>query len=180
MAPSDESLLMQVAGRDQNAFMGFYDRFAPRVFGLVSRLLGDAADAEDVLQDVMWEVWQKAGGFDPVLGSAGSWVLMMARARSIDRIRSRGRERARLESLRGSVPPEWFAPATPRGDAEPVGEALRRLPAQNREVIELAFFGGLTRQQIAESVGIPAGTVKTRIRAGVRQLREMLQETVAH
>ncbi len=176
----DEDLLMGIAEGDQDAFLAFHDRFAPRVLGLLHKVLQDTAEAEDVFQEVMLEIWKKASSFDRTLGPASTWVLMMARARGIDRLRRRGRDQARLAALRDARPPEETTSPAAVWESDTVGidGALDRLSREQRTLIELAFFGGLTREQIAEATGLPVGTVKSRIRAGVQRLRAILPDAV--
>ncbi len=175
MPSSDEDLLSRIANRDQDAFLVFFDLYSPRVFGLLRKVVGDTTEAEDVVQDVMWEVWQKAPNYDPALGSPSTWVLMMARARGIDRVRKLQRDRARIEVLRRAAPDEAVEAPPDLPDHDAVRGVFDQLLPERRTALSLAFYSGLTRDQIAEATGVPVGTVKTRIRAGVQQLRESLQ-----
>ncbi|MCC6321395.1 MAG: sigma-70 family RNA polymerase sigma factor [Phycisphaerales bacterium] len=175
MLPSDETLVQRCAAGDRRAFEILYDRFAPRVFGLLVRLIGSREDAEDVLQEVMSETWARASRYDPSLGSAATWVLMLARSRGIDRIRKRRGMMTTLAAAAREAPDT--APADAPADASPrLRAALEELPAEQRLVIEMAFYRGLTRDQIADALGIPVGTVKTRIRLGIRRLSEQGEE----
>jgi RNA polymerase sigma-70 factor (ECF subfamily) len=168
---SDVELLGRVAGRDRGAFAALYDRLAPRVLGLALHLLRNHPDAEDVLQETFLQVWDRAGRFDPARCPADAWVLMIARCRAIDRLRRR----------RDAAPvPDELAAATagPARELERAEAAARvsaagaGLPAAQREAVGLAFFAGLTHGQIARRLGLPLGTVKTRIRLGVLRLRD--------
>lgn len=171
---------MAAASGDADAFLALYDRWSPRVFGLVLKLVGDRDEAEDVLQEVMWEVWEKASRFEPRLGAAGSWMLMIARSRAVDRVRRRRREAGRVPSAPDL--PDAGAGASGRGwtGVEPeMTRAMESLPSEQRDAVSLAFYYGLTREQIADVRRVPVGTVKTRIRAGVRRLREILEPAAA-
>jgi RNA polymerase sigma-70 factor (ECF subfamily) len=168
--PTDPELLARIAARDRAAFATFYDRYAARAFGLVLQLLQNRADAEDVLQDVFLQVWVQAGRFDPARASAEGWVLLLARSRAIDRLR-------RIRPAAGRPLPEPAAPnagdpAEAKEEAGRATAALDRLPAEQRVPIRLAFFAGLTHDQIARRLNVPLGTVKTRIRLGMIRLRE--------
>lgn len=169
MPLSDEDLLRQVASGGREAFIALYDRYAPRVFGLLVKLIPDRSEAEDVLQEVMWEIWRKADRFDPAVGSAPTWILLTARSRAIDALRRMRRTGTLTERLGGEPPDQGtIGPAT--ADTEPLGRGLAALPSDQETAIRLAFVHGLTRQQIADATGVPVGTVKTRISLGVRRL----------
>jgi RNA polymerase sigma-70 factor (ECF subfamily) len=167
---------------NQSAFSTLYDRSSPRVYGLALRILGDQAAAEEVTLDVFLQVWQKASGFDPSRGSAVAWLLTIARGRAIDRLRAGQVERHRMDSVDSL---DSFADlADERQDPEMitvlnererlVREALSRLSHAQRESLLLAYFYGLSHFEIAARLGIPPGTVKTRIRLGMQKLREWL------
>lgn len=186
MTATDEELLKRIAAGDQDAYLMLYDRFAPRVYGLIVKVMGapqrtNGGEAEDVLQDVMWEVWNRANRYDASLGSVTTWLLMMARSRAIDAIRKRRAAAQAVQRHAESSQPRDLARP---GDDDPTASltigadlrlraALEELPAEQRTVIAMAFLRGLTREQIGEALGIPVGTVKTRIRLGVKRLTEM-------
>ena len=181
MATSGTDLLTRMAAGDREAFAVFYDRYAPVVFPLILRIVRERADASDVLQEVFWEVWQSAGRYDSARGSPEAWMVMQARSRAIDRVRStRRRSRTFVAPLDEAVA---AAPAADAArDAAEVAEdrgtirsALERLPGAQREVIELAYYAGLTQTEIAERLKQPLGTVKTRIRLGLERLREVVR-----
>ncbi len=163
-----------IADGDQAAFAELYDEFAPRLLGLIARILGRREEAEDVLPEVFREVWSAAGRFDPALSSLDFWLLMLARARAIDHLRSNGAA-VTWRHEGEPAPAVETAELTDRSElAVRAREALALLPEAQREAIALAFFHGWTGRQIAERRGIPLGTVKTRIRSGMRKLREHL------
>ena len=181
MATSGADLLRRIAAGDREAFAVFYDWYAPVVFPLILRIVRERADASDVLQEVFWEAWQSAGRYDSARGSPEAWMVMQARSRAIDRVRStRRRSRTFVAPLDEAVA---AAPAADAArDAAEVAEdrgtirsALERLPGAQREVIELAYYAGLTQTEIAERLKQPLGTVKTRIRLGLERLREVVR-----
>jgi RNA polymerase sigma-70 factor, ECF subfamily len=176
MAWAGEDLIRRMAEGDADACGRFYDRYARLVYPLIVRIVGEPADAADVLQEVFWEAWQSAASYDPARGSPEAWIVMRARTRAIDRVRA---VRRRSETF---VAPVDEALAADRGDlAETVADrtdvagVLERLPEHQREVIELAYYGGLTQTEIAERIKQPLGTVKTRMRMGLSRLREMMK-----
>lgn len=174
----DQELLRRIAKQDRAAFSEFYDRYAARAFGLVIRIIHDRAVAEDVLQELFLQVWSRAASYNPALSSPLAWVLLLARGRSIDALRrmaSEARHAARNQTLVAATRPD-AAPSTGSADRETEGEiSLDRLPADQAEVIRLAYHGGMTCVQIAELLGLPLGTVKTRIRLGIKRLREIVE-----
>lgn len=176
---SDQSLLERVAGKDSQALADLYDRYAPAALALAARILGDRSEAEDVLQVVFTRVWQEAGRYDPAKGSPTSWLLAWVRNGSIDRLRRReALQRAALNSVDHAA----AAPADGRGhghdhsaeERERLAKAVAALPADQRQVIELAYFEGLSQTQIAQRLGEPLGTVKTRVRLGMNKLRQAM------
>jgi RNA polymerase sigma-70 factor (ECF subfamily) len=169
-------LIRAMAAGDRDAFARFYDRYAPLVFPLVLRIVRDRADAADVLQDTFWEAWRGAAAYDPARGTPEAWIVMRARARAIDRVRAmRRREEtfvAPVDESRASVPGSFGGDAAASAeDRQLVATALALLPQSQREVIELAYFAGLTQTEIAERLEQPLGTVKTRIRMALARLR---------
>lgn len=177
-AVSTEELLGRVAQGDQTAFGEFYDRLAPRVLGLVRRLLVDHAQAEEVTQEVFLEIWQSAARFEPNKGKASTWTLTMAHRRAIDRIRSAqaGRNRDIKVGIR-DLAPEYDHVAEQvevRIEHERVEQAMQRLSDVQRQAVSLAYYGGYSHSEIAATLAVPIGTVKTRLRDGMIRLREEL------
>lgn len=174
------SCLQRISGGDHDALALLYDVSGALLYPLLLRILGQAAEAEEVLLDVYTEVWRKAGSFDPARGSATSWLITLARSRAIDRLRSRAADRRREAPLAtahvapAGASPEQHAMAGERRRL--ILDALARLADGQREAIELAFYEGLTHSEIAERLGQPLGTIKTRIRAGMTRLRALLGE----
>lgn len=175
-------LAARIRTGDKDALSELYDASSGQVFGLVSRIVGDRAVAEEIALDVYLQVWRGSSVHDPERGSATAWLLLLARSRAIDYLRSkaghaRGREQALPEEYRQvadrSPDPEVAAQAGSRRSI--IEGALGRLDADKRRAIELAFFGGLSHSEISERLGLPIGTVKTRIRTGMQQLRTVLE-----
>lgn len=176
-APSTpDELLPRVAQGDQTAFAELYDQTAPRVLGLVKRLLKDHAQSEEVTQEVFLEIWQNATRFDSTRGSAASWMLTMAHRRAVDRIRASqaGRDRdlkigvRDLETDYDSVTESVEI----RIEHERVERALGRLTELQRQAVKLAYYGGLSHSEVAKLLDVPIGTVKTRLRDGMIRLRD--------
>ena len=170
------ALITRVAAGDRDAFGRFYDQLAPVAFGMIRRVLRDQEAAAEVLQEVFWQVWREASRYDPKRGSPEAWVVMRAKARAIDRLRSIRRQgRTFVAPLDESVARRDEEPAeNPAVLAEERGlvqKALAQLPEPQRRVIELAFYDGLTQSEIAARLGEPLGTVKTRTRLGLERLR---------
>jgi RNA polymerase sigma-70 factor (ECF subfamily) len=180
-APGSETsaLVTRIAAGDRDAFSRFYDLLAPTAFGLIRRVLRDPEAAADVLQEVFWQVWRDAPQYDPKRGSPEAWLVMRAKTRAIDRLRSmRRRDRTFVAPVDESVArgePEREDPAVAAEDRGLVRTALAQLPEPQRRVIELAFFQGLTQTEIASRLGEPLGTVKTRARLGLERLRSALR-----
>jgi RNA polymerase sigma-70 factor (ECF subfamily) len=176
MGMSDEDLLAGVQRRDAAAFSAFYDRHSGRVLGLLSRMLRDRDEAEDVLQNTFWQVWGRAEQYDARRASPIAWLVMLARSRALDVLRRR-RPQATAEV---EAPDAGGSAATkPEFDelAQMATGALKRLPDEQRSVILLSFYGGLTHEQISQTQQVALGTVKTRIRTGMRRLRELMGES---
>jgi RNA polymerase sigma-70 factor (ECF subfamily) len=175
---SREMLVRRMAAGDQSAMAEFYDQTSPLVYGLALRILADPGAAEEVVLDVYAQVWRQAAGFDASRGTPSAWLLTLTRSRAIDQRRARRRDPATepLESAGDvSAPtpgPEALSVAAERHRF--VQQALGRLSGELREVIHLAYFNGLSHTEIANQLGHPLGTVKTRIRSAMMQLRDAL------
>ena len=176
-------LLGRVAAGDGEAFAELFDRQSPLVLGVLIRVLRSRAAAEEVLQEVFLQVWRDARRYVPERASPRGWLLMLARSRALDRLRSRQARELREEAVAGGVGAAAVAPAvgSARLEAEDrrrqVQAALGGLPEEQRRCIELAFFDGLTHTEIAARLAAPLGTVKSRLLLGMRKLRQVLATT---
>lgn len=185
-APADHSLdlalLDRIARRDASAVGELYDRHSRVLFSLIARIIRDDGEAEDVLQDVLLRVWDKAESYDPMLGSPIAWLVRIARNRAIDKVRaraSRPASQATDDALPWIPSDEDQTPGPERSAAQAeerraIVRALEQLPAEQRQLIEAAFFGGYTHSELAARFNVPLGTVKTRIRTGMMTLKDHL------
>lgn len=183
MATTDETLLQRIADAQVDALSALYDRYARLIYSLALHMTGDAGAAEEITQDVFVQVWQKADSYRPELGRVTTWLTSIARHRAIDVLR---RQRARPEGswvgLDELHPNQSIAPIAVepevllRGLRGRVRQALNDLPVEQQAALALAFFQGLSQREIADTLGEPLGTVKTRIRTGMQKLRQVLVE----
>lgn len=182
----DDELMDRLGSQDLGAFEALYDRYGDLVYSVSLRVVGDTYVAEDVTQDVFLRVWRRPDQFDLRRGKFVTWLLSVARNRSIDHRRSQSR-RMRHEQLPSAEEEEDMLPGTDERDDPAVATviaddraAVRRamevLPAEQKLAIQLAYFGGLTQQEIANKLSQPLGTVKTRIRLGMQKMRVALEE----
>ena len=171
---SDEALLARVAEKDREAFEVLYERHSARVLGLLLRIVNRRSEAEDLLQDTFWQAWRRADAFDPARGRAAVWLAMIARSRALDALRRRSLVSGGAE-IPDVVLDDTTALVGQQESCQLARRALAQLPVEQRGAIQLAFFGGLTHEQIAERESIPLGTVKTRIRLGMRRIRALLE-----
>jgi RNA polymerase sigma-70 factor (ECF subfamily) len=173
------ALIKQIADGDQSAMTTLYDTTSRMVFGLVLRVLGDRSTAEEVLLDVYTQVWRQARMYDSKRGAPLAWLMTIARSRAIDRLRSGKHDQMAREPLEttGALTSSSANPEEMTASAERqriVRSALELLTPEQREVIELAYYYGLSHSEIATKLGQPLGTVKTRTRLGMIKLREAL------
>ena len=179
--PNDLLLMGRIAARDSTAFRELFDEYSPMVLGVLVRMLGDSALAEEVLQEAFLQVWEQADRFRPERASPRGWLLLIARSRALDRLRSdRSRREREIVATRESVTsheaPEGTRNLEKRERQRAVGGALEGLPEEQRHCIELAFFKGLTQREISDVLKEPLGTVKSRISLGMSKLRRSLAE----
>jgi RNA polymerase sigma-70 factor (ECF subfamily) len=173
------TLIHSLAAGDQQAMSALYDATNRLVYGLTLRILSDPAVAEEVLLDVYMQVWRQASSYDEGRGGPLAWLTTMARSRAIDRLRSGRQRQQREESL--ELAGDQSSPANIEEEvaasemSRKVRGALELLSPEQREVIELAYYGGMSHSEIAAKLGQPLGTVKTRTRLGMMKLREMLK-----
>jgi RNA polymerase sigma-70 factor (ECF subfamily) len=169
-----------IAG-DEGALNEIYDQFASFVYGLALRVIGDARAAEDVSQDVFVTFWERPDAFDPARGSLRTWLGTLAHRRAVDHVRREEarRRRAVKDAARPETTPDVEEMAIALVTAERVRSALATLPDDQQRAIQLAYFGGKTYRQVAEVLGIPEGTAKSRLRLGLRHIAGVLEtETV--
>ena len=176
---SDGDLVRATARGDQTALAQLYDRYRLILFGLILRILNDRAAAEDVLQETFLQVWRRANDFDENRGRAFTWLVTIARSRALDRLRSHG-SRERIAAEAAAEPRDVMGDASAETlrseEAVVVRRALIELPEEQQRALLLAYFEGLTQTEIATRLGIPLGTVKTRVRSGMIRLRELLRD----
>jgi RNA polymerase sigma-70 factor (ECF subfamily) len=180
----DARLMERVAQRDDQALAALYDRFSGPLYGTALRVLRDPAEAQDVVHDAFVTLWEKADTFQASRGSAFSWAVTLVRNRAIDRVRMR---RRRAELLAESTPSDLGyadAPTSSFGgetaalddEARAIRAAVATLPLEQKRALELAFFSGLTQEEIARKLSEPLGTVKARIRRGLIKLRDLVAQ----
>jgi RNA polymerase sigma-70 factor, ECF subfamily len=180
-ANDDDQLLEQVAQGDRSAFGTLYDRFSTPLYSLAVKILPNEAEAQDILQEVFLSVWHKAGSFRADRGSAFSWAVALLRNRAIDRIRSRRRRGELLEANAPDLEPAGSAAKSSAENCETserareVRSALGQISDDQRQVLHLAYFEGLTQAEIAEKLDEPLGTVKARVQRGMVRMRVILK-----
>lgn len=178
-ADLDRALIARVESREADALAALYDRHSARLMGLCQRILGDTGEAEEVLQEVFLWVWRSAATFDASRGSVLAWLLVGTRSRAIDRVRTRRpAARAGLRTV-DAVPDtasgeDLEADSASRQWESICRSAIAELPEEQRRALELAYFDGLTHQEISERTKTPLGTVKTRVRLGLMKLRDRI------
>jgi len=175
---ADIALFERVATCDQSALGELYDRHSRLLFGLILRILKDQGDAEEVLQEVFVQAWTRASTYNAALGSPAGWLVGIARNRAIDRLRAKTVRLRAAEAV--PMPPPIETPEVRASLSErqrDVQRALDALPSEQRELIEQAYFLGLTQSELAARFSLPLGTVKTRVRTGLLALRGHLQRT---
>ena len=175
-----DELLVQAARGDRDAYSALFDRVAPKVVGVCRRVVRDPSRSEEVAQEVLAEVWRKAERFDPDRGSAMTWIMTIAHRRSVDCVRSAQASRDRDERVGHRDRERAFDVVSEavqtRADHQQVRTALAQLTSLQRQAIDLAYFGGHTYREVAEVLGAPLGTVKTRIRDGLVRLRDVMAQ----
>jgi RNA polymerase sigma-70 factor (ECF subfamily) len=175
----DVALVRRMVDMDETALGALYDQWYGALYSLVLHLLQDPDEAEDVVEETFWQAWRKASSYEPSKGAVSTWLLTIGRRRALDRLRARKRHRedpadaSTFDDLPSSEPDPLEDAAT-RERREQVREALRALPREQREVLELGYFTGLSQSEIAEATGQPLGTVKTRMRLAMQKLRDPL------
>lgn len=179
--PSDADILSQFAAGDHRAMKLLYGRYARPAYSLARRICNDEGLAEDVIQEVFLVVWREPSRYDPERGRFVTWLLTLVHHRSVDSVRWQNSMRRRSVTLSGDEE-DLFASPEPGADEAAIGavlagqvrDAMGRLPAEQREALTLTYFGGYTHYEVAAFTGVPVGTVKSRLSAGVRRLRILL------
>jgi RNA polymerase sigma-70 factor (ECF subfamily) len=173
---ADEELISLVEQSDAEAFAMLYDRHSRPAYSLAYRMMGEKQAAEDLLQDALLKVWRAAGSYRPERGSVRTWILSIVHNRGIDQLRSLASRRRTQERVEASAPrvqpSEAFTQAWRNTQREQVREALGALPAEQLKILELAYFSGYTHVEISELLGVPLGTVKGRMRLGLKKVKD--------
>jgi RNA polymerase sigma-70 factor (ECF subfamily) len=181
----DDALLQRIAAGDEQALGTLYDRWSPLVFSLCVHVLGDDDEAEEAVEETFWQAWRQAARYDITRGAVSTWLTTIARSRALDRLRAKRRRQEDAmsdlsETKRAAVEETARRGDDPASGAEVserralVRQALLGLPLEQREVLELAYFRGLSQTEIAERTGQPLGTIKTRVRLAMEKLRDRL------
>lgn len=179
----DKELVQAIVDRQEAAVAELYDRFSGMLQALSQRVLGDPADAEEILQETFLQVWNQAERYDPRRSSVSTWLVLIARSRAIDRLRSarvkyRTAVAAQLEKRDIHTSPTGAGDVLHGERRLRLSEELAKLPAEQRDVLELAFYRGMTQSEIAMQTGIPLGTVKTRTLLAMKKLRKALSKEI--
>ena len=175
---SDEAVVALVARSDEDALAELYDRFGRTAYGLALRVLRDRSLAEDAVQEAFLVAWRTADTFMPERARASTWLLTLVHRRAVDLVRREQRRRAEPIEVAGEQSGEGSADEAVwlRYERERVQAALRQLPDQQREALELAYYGGFSQSELAERLGQPIGTIKSRMFSGLGRLRDLLAE----
>ena len=171
---SDSALIWSIRSGNQEAMAQLYDRYASVVYAVALRVLGEAAAAEDVLQEIFMQLWRNPGSFDASRGELTPWLVVITRNRAVDVLRKR-RPQSELSETLVSVEPDLASEADRTRTADKIRATLRDMPTAQRSVLEMAYFEGYSHSEIAAKTGEPLGTIKTRIRAGLMLLRKAVE-----
>jgi len=177
----DLRCLERLQSGDSKALEELFDRYSPLLYPMVLRILRAPSDAEDTLQEVWLQVWKRVATFDPKRGTVAAWLVMLARSRALDRYRSLSSRRnaeTKVEAAPEASRDDASTPAAQRQLSERVASALAQLAPQQRQVIEIAYFEGLSQTEIAQRLNAPLGTVKSWTRQGLQKLRELVPQEV--
>jgi len=176
---ADEDLISLVEAGDADAFATLYDRHSQAAFSLAYRMMGERQAAEDLAQDAFLKVWRGASSYRAERGSVRTWILSIVHNRGIDKLRSQASRRKTQERVEASAPrsqpSEAFAETWRNSQRDQVREALNTLPAEQLKILELAYFSGYTHVEISELLGLPLGTVKGRMRLGLKKIRDYFE-----
>jgi len=179
----DKELVAAIAAGDADCLSELFDRYAGMLTALANRILKNLPDAEEVLQETFLQVWNQAGRYDSKRSSVSTWLVLIARSRAIDRLRTRQVKQRTVNAAQQENPlqhtsPKGVATVLMLERRSRLREELAKLPEEQRRVLEMAFYGGMTQSEIAEQAGIPLGTVKTRTLLAMRKLRAALQDEI--
>jgi RNA polymerase sigma-70 factor (ECF subfamily) len=169
---TDATLMTRIRNGDQSALSDLYDRYSQVVYSVALRVLGDTSQAEDVLQDIFMQIWRNPSTFDASRGSLGAWLAVISRHRAIDALRRR-RPETDISDITVSFDADLDRITDRNMAVGKIRKALEELPKEQKKLLEMAFFEGLTHAEIAQRTGEPLGTVKTRIRTGLITLRKV-------
>ena len=176
---ADEDLISLVEASDSEAFATLYDRHSRAAFSLAYRMMGDRQAAEDLAQEAFLKVWRGAGSYRAERGSVRTWILSIVHNRGIDQLRSHASRRRTQDKIEASAPrsqpSEAFGETWRNAQREQVREALNTLPSEQLKILELAYFSGYTHVEISELLGLPLGTVKGRMRLGLKKIRDFFE-----
>lgn len=183
LSPEEQALVGRLRAGDGDALTELYERYSGMLLGLAQRIVGNSAEAEEVLQEVFLQVWNQVERYDSTRAALSTWIVMITRSRSIDRLRSRRvAERtasaAHQENSRRHTSPRGTRDVLMDERRGRLDRELAELPAEQRRVLEMAFFDGMTQSEIAASTGTPLGTVKTRTLLAMKKLRRALAEDI--
>jgi RNA polymerase sigma-70 factor (ECF subfamily) len=173
---NDGALISAIRSGNQEAMAQLYDSYSSVVYAVALRVLGDAAAAEDVLQEIFMQLWRDPGSFDASRGNLAPWLAVIARNRAVDVLRKR-RPQTEISEAVVSVEPDLAGEADRGRTVEKVRAVLKDMPAQQRSALEMAYFEGYSHSEISEKTGEPLGTIKTRIRTGLMLLRKAVEAT---
>lgn len=182
-AVEDRELVREMAAGRSEAVAELYDRYAGMLKALSQKILHDPADAEEVLQETFLQAWSQAARYDPKRSSVSTWLVLIARSRSIDRLRTqkvklRTAVAAQREDPDRHTSPQGVGNVLKQERQRRLREELAKLPSEQSQVLELAFYGGMTQSEIADNTGIPLGTVKTRTLLAMKKLRQALRDEI--
>jgi RNA polymerase sigma-70 factor (ECF subfamily) len=167
-----------MARQEEWAFTTFYDRHVQVVFALLSRMISEVADREEVLQETFWQIWREAGSYDLSRGTSIAWLIQIARSRALDRLRQVGKARQRdagsVDEQMAQIEAHLKSPAGYEESHQMVCKAMIEIASDQREALTLSYIFGFTHTEISERLNLPLGTVKTRIQKGIHKLKELL------
>lgn len=171
---NDGALVAAIRNGNQEAMAELYDRYSSVVYAVALRVLGDTSAAEDILQEIFMQLWRKPGAFDASRGNLAPWLAVITRNRAVDVLRKR-RPQSELEDTTLTVNPDFAGEADRGLIVEKVRSALQAMSSQQRSALEMAYFEGYSHSEISAKTGEPLGTIKTRIRSGLMQLRKLVE-----